>query len=249
MQNELRAIIVDDEADARNTLQKLLERFCPEVKICEACKNLPDAVKAIDKHQPQLVFLDVEMPGHAGYEITQFIPEPEFDIVFVTAYDKYAVRAFELAAIDYLLKPIDVDRLVEALSRVKQHRSGRPSPKEIASLQHNTNLEQNTTITVADKGFRTPIALTDIIAFKAQAAYTLIITNSEKEYLISKNLSQMEELLNGNKDFFRSHKSWIINLQYVDSYATSKGTILMKGQTEAKLSRYRKEVFLSKFSA
>lgn len=249
MQNELRAIIVDDEADARNTLQKLLERFCPQATVCQACKNLPDAVQAIKKHKPQLVFLDVEMPGHAGYEITQFIPEPDFDIVFVTAYDKYAVKAFELAAIDYLLKPIDVDRLMEAVNRAQQRNIGNLSANEINQLQNNIDAQHNEFITVADKGFRTPIALTEVVAFHAQAAYTQIQTVSKKEYLLSKNLSQVGELLDGNTTFFRSHKSWIINLQHVASYAISKGIILMNDQTEAKLSRYRKDAFLKIISA
>jgi two-component system LytT family response regulator len=109
--HKIKAIIVDDEESARDVLQNLLLLFCPNVEVVAKCENVLKAVDAINKEQPDLVFLDIEMPNYAGYEIVNFFDKINFEIIFVTAYDQYAVRAFEVAAIDYLLKPIDIDRL------------------------------------------------------------------------------------------------------------------------------------------
>src|SRR6478735_3401789 len=121
--NTIRAILVDDEESARDVLQNLLQRFCPEVTLVAKCENVMLAVDVIKKEKPDLVFLDIQMPNYAGYEIVKFFDKVDFEIVFITAYDQYAIRAFEIAAIDYLLKPIDIDRLKLAVKRVKQQRN------------------------------------------------------------------------------------------------------------------------------
>ena len=120
---KIRAILVDDEESARDVLENLLKRFCPEVELLAKCTNVEQAVASIRELQPDLVFLDIEMPNYAGYEIVKFFPEINFELIFVTAYDKYAIRAFEVSAVDYLLKPIDIDRLKNAVSRVMKQLS------------------------------------------------------------------------------------------------------------------------------
>ena len=127
--NGLRAIIVDDEQRARDVLSKLLERNCSNVVVEETCVDVLSAVEKIKKIQPDVVFLDVQMPNYAGYELVNFFDEINFEIIFVTAFDHYAIKAFELSAIDYLVKPVDRLRLVEAVNKVKL-KKGQEKSKE-----------------------------------------------------------------------------------------------------------------------
>ena len=117
---KLKAILVDDEESARDVLENLLLRFCPEVELLGKYTNVPDAVAAVNELKPDLVFLDIEMPNYAGFEIVNFFEKVEFDIVFVTAYDKYAIRAFEISAVDYLLKPLDIERLQQSVLKAHE---------------------------------------------------------------------------------------------------------------------------------
>src|SRR3989338_4013155 len=115
---KLKAILIDDEESARNVLSNLMARFCPEVNILQTCANVTEAIDAINTHQPDVVFLDIEMPNYSGFELVNFFEKVNFEIVFVTAYDKYAIKAFEVSAVDYLLKPIEIDRLKQAVERL-----------------------------------------------------------------------------------------------------------------------------------
>ena len=116
--SKIKAILVDDEESARDVLENLLRRFCPEIDLLDKCNNVEQAVESIKQHKPNLVFLDIEMPNYAGYELVDFFTEIDFEIIFVTAYDQYAIKAFEVSAVDYLLKPIEIERLKESVSRV-----------------------------------------------------------------------------------------------------------------------------------
>lgn len=139
---KIKAIIVDDEESARDVLENLLLRFCPEVTLVAKCSHVEEAVQTIKNTQPHLVFLDIEMPNYAGYEITEFFDELPFDIIFVTAYNQYALRAFEVSATDYLMKPIDIERLKEAVQKVVEKRSLLEYAKKRLDLLHET-LETN----------------------------------------------------------------------------------------------------------
>lgn len=127
---QLRAILVDDEENARDVLESLLNRFCPEVKLLAKCTNVNEPVTEINNLKPDLVFVDIEMPNYSGLELVKFFDKVNFHIVFVTAYDNYALKAFEVSAIDYLLKPIDIDRLKQTVQRVKQISTQQNRPSE-----------------------------------------------------------------------------------------------------------------------
>ena len=120
MSNTIQAIIVDDEQSARDILTNLLARFCPQVEVLGAYSNVPAAAAAIKELKPQLAFLDIEMPNYSGFEIVDFFHEVNFEMVFVTAYDQHAIKAFEVSAVDYLLKPIDIERLQSAVEKVQK---------------------------------------------------------------------------------------------------------------------------------
>ncbi len=243
---KLKVVLVDDEESARDVLENLLLRFCPQVELLAKCTNVPEAVKAIQTHQPDLVFLDIEMPRYAGYEIVEFFDEINFHIVFVTAYEHYALRAFEIAAIDYLLKPIDIERLKFAVERVQQLVNFQQQSERLElfrSSMENRKLEK---IIISDKGQQFILPLTEILAVEAMESYCVIHTVTRK-HTISKNLKHYETILSENDNFFRSHKSWLVNLEHLLHYSKSDLSLQLAHGIQAKLSKYKKAELDLKF--
>jgi len=238
----LKAILVDDEEGARDVLSNLLLRFCPQVELLAKCGNVLEAVEEIKRLEPDVVFLDIEMPNYAGYEIVNFFDEVNFDIVFVTAYDQYAIRAFEIAAIDYLLKPIEIDRLKQAVERVSQQRNKKDQADRLDLLKESLKSKEVNNIVVADKGQQNIIPLEKLIAIEAQASYCVLYT-SDKQFVASKNLKYFETILESVPNFFRVHKSWIINKDHLLNYSKSELSIHLSNGLTAKLSKYKKVEF------
>jgi two-component system LytT family response regulator len=238
MNNKIKAILVDDEESARNVLTNLLTRFCPQIEIVQTCSNVMSAVEEIKKLQPDVVFLDIEMPNYAGYELVSFFEEVNFEIIFVTAYDKYAIKAFEISAVDYLLKPIEIDRLKQAVERLITKTNLKNSSKNLTALKENLKSDVVSKIVVRKNDGQEIVAIDDIIAIEAQEAYSSIFTNNGN-FLMSKNLKHFETLLENNTHFFRSHKSWIINLKKVQSFSKSTSEIQLESGLLAKLSKYK----------
>lgn len=239
---KLKAILVDDEPRARAVLENLLLRFCPEVDLLAKCSNVPEAVEAIHLHQPDLVLLDIEMPNYAGFELVNFFKEVDFEIIFVTAYDQYALRAFELAAIDYLLKPVDIERLKQAIARVRVHCDRKERHDRMALLGQTLEQRQVKNLIVNDKGQQHVLPIEGIIAIEAQAAYCTLHME-DRQLVASKNLKHFETLLEDSKDFLRVHKSWLINKRHLLFYSKSEMLIHLKGGLVAKLSKYQKAEF------
>lgn len=235
---KLKAIIVDDEESARNVLSNLLTRFCPSIEIVKKCTNVLEAVDAIKENTPDVVFLDIEMPNYAGYELVSFFDEINFDIIFVTAYDKFALKAFEISAVDYLLKPIEIDRLKIAVNKLEFIRELKNNANKLEALKENLKKEQLSKIIVRQNGDQEIVDVANIIAIEAQEAYSCIHTTNGK-YLMSKNLKHYESLLSDNKSFFRTHKSWLVNLDHLKSFSKSKFEIELQSGISAKLSKYR----------
>lgn len=243
MTNEIQSIIVDDEQGAREVLESLLQSFCPKIKVMATCADLKTAVEEIKRLKPQLVFLDIEMPNYAGYEISKFFDCIDFEIIFVTAYDNYAVKAFELAALDYLLKPIDVERLQKACLRVENQMALKTGDLKIQALEQNLSDSSSQKMVIKDKGHDRIISIKNIIAIEANEAYSNIHMISEENILVSKNLKHFERVLEGDICFFRTHKSWIVNTRYLENTSVLKPEIQIKGGVVAKLSRYKKASF------
>ena len=240
--NKIQAILVDDEESARNILGNLLEKFCPKIELVGTFKNVEQAVEGIKTLNPQLVFLDIEMPNYAGYEIIDFFDEIHFELIFVTAYDKYALKAFEVSAVDYLLKPIEIDRLKEAVDRVLKRLDIDTSKKRIQHLASTLKKDVISSLIVTEKGYQHVINLQDVIALEAQESYCCLHT-TEKKYMASKNLKHFEKLLADNEEFVRVHKSWIINLNHMVNYSKSALEINLDNGIVAKLSKYKKAEF------
>jgi two-component system, LytTR family, response regulator len=237
----IKCIIIDDETRARKLLSTIITDYCPELSIEAQCEDLPAGIKAIKKYKPELVFLDIEMPGHSGLELLDFFNEDEinFSVIFTTAYNEYAVQAFRFSAIDYLLKPIQHAQLAEAVQRYikqqeKQNKSQLTNLKE--TLSSNGNWE--------DKRIAVPSGQTihffkpsDVILIKGEAAYSEIHLADGTKMLASRNLRHFEEMLSTIPIFFRSHKSYIVNRKAIIQYVKSDGGYLkLSNGMEAGLS-------------
>lgn len=240
--HHITAIIIDDEQSARDILSNLLTRFCPQIRILESHSNLPDGVEAIKRLQPQVVFLDIEMPNYAGYEIVNFFDEMPFDIIFITAYDKYALRAFEISAVDYLLKPIEIERLKASVQKLGDKLKVQTESEQYKLLSQTLKESEVKSIVVNVSGYQKVIDVKEIIAIEANESYSLIHTSAE-HYMVSKNLKHFENVLQDVPAFTRIHKSWIINLNEMISYSKSGLDVKMNNGIVAKLSKYRKADF------
>jgi two-component system LytT family response regulator len=227
----IKAIIIDDEARARNLLRKMLNEYCPDVEVVADCEDLPNGVKTIRKLKPELVFLDIEMPGHSGLELLDFFDENDinFSIIFITAYNNYAIKAFKLSAIDYLLKPVEPGDLEEAVDRFK--RRNIKERNHIITLKENLKESGADKIAVPDSHSIKFLKLDDILYFKADNTYTEIFFTDNNKLVISRTLKNIEDTLSGSAQFFRCHKSYIVNLKYLTDYVKSDGGhLIIKGK-------------------
>lgn len=232
----MKIVIVDDEFSAREILESLLLRFHPNHTIVGIYEDLPQAVEGIKKTKPDLVFLDIEMPEYAGFEVVDFFEKIDFKIIFTTAYSQYALKAFELSAIDYLLKPIEIERLSQAITKVEkivEVEHYRTKLDELAGLMK----QPEKRISYLEKGFKEFIAISDIVALEAQRAYTTIHTKQGNSIIISKNIKQFENEFADAKQFVRIHRSWIINLDELIKFSKTKLEVHLYNNTIAKLSK------------
>ena len=238
MSEKWKAILVDDEEWARDVLHKLVSKFCVELEVVATCNDLMSAKKSIEEHKPDVVFLDIEMPNYAGYEIVNFFTEITFEIIFVTAYENYAVKAFEVSAFDYLLKPVEVSRLKDSVRRFVENRKLKNIKNAYKILQENLKEEKVKKIILRKNNGSVVVAITDIIAIQAQQAYCSIITEKET-FTTSKNLGYYQSLFETESIFFLGHKSWIINRNFLVQYSKTNLDIKLEHGVEAKLSKYK----------
>jgi len=243
MEKTFNAILVDDEDSARNILSNLLINFCPQINIIDKCEDVEQAVESIKKNKPDLVFLDIEMPNYAGYEITSFFDKIDFEIIFITAYDHYAIKAFQVSAVDYLLKPIDISRLKEAVAKFISKNEIKNASLNYEVLVESLKDDKIKKIVVPHQGDQKILLLTDIIAIEASESYSYIHTLDSQKYMVSKNLKHFETLFSSNNNFLRTHKSWIVNLDFLKEYSKSKLILELENGILAKLSKYKKPQF------
>ena len=247
--NKIKAIVVDDESAARNVLTNLLELAHPEIEVVDKCPDIPEAVISIKSKKPDLVFLDVEMPRYSGYEIVKFFDEIDFQIIFVTAYDKYAIKAFEVNAVDYLLKPIERKRLGEAISKVSQNFKQKNDLIDYKKVLVKITEANSQSIELSEAGKKQIVKTRNIISVSAMGSYSKVQLRSGNTIIISKNIGTIEEALKTDDSFYRTHKSWIINMNEVLTIKKSEETIVLKNLQECKLSRFKKGEFENVFNA
>jgi two-component system, LytTR family, response regulator len=243
MKNKLKCIIVDDEAPGRLVLRELLAHYCTNVDVVAEAGNITEAYDLITTHKPDFVLLDIQMPGGSGFDLLKKFDEIHFDVIFVTSYDKYAVSAIKFSALDYLLKPVEIQELVAAVGKVEANKNELPQKNQLY-LNLLNNLDENTIekkLPVHHKDKVRLISLGDVVSFEADSNYTQIFTTQDEKYSSAKLLKDFEEVLSSHSQFIRVNKSAIININYVREY--SKGTpciIYMNNSKEYEISRRKK---------
>jgi two-component system, LytTR family, response regulator len=242
---KIRAIIVDDEERARNTLQLLLKNYCPEVEVLANVSNVPEAVLAINKLRPDLVFLDIEMPEYNGFELIGFFREIDFEIIFVTAYSEYAIKAFEVSAVDYLLKPVDIEQLENAVKKVKQRRKFNNMQERLDLMKENYGRDDIRKIALPKSDGLLFVDVSEIIMIEADGAYSNVFLKDNSKILVSKKLRFFEDILSNRKYFFRSHRSFIVNLNYIEKYSRNEGILALCNAKKIQVARERKSEFES----
>jgi two-component system LytT family response regulator len=239
----LKTIVVDDEKPSREALATYIRDFCPTVEIVADCDSVKSAFKAIQEFQPQLVFLDIEMPNGNGFDLLQLFKNPSFKVIFVTAFSEYAIRAFRFSAIDYLLKPVKVDELIEAVDKVKFEFQLGIDNKNLISLKENMNEQtpNHTKLVVANgKGFSV-FNISDIIMCQADGYVTHFYLEGKTKLSTTKILKHYEEIFEHR--LIRVHRSCIVNLAFVKGY-TSNGEILLADDLTCPLGDTYKQNFL-----
>ena len=255
------AIIVEDEANSRQTLRSLLNLYTPDVKIAGEAKNANEARRLVEKKNPDLIFLDIQMPGEDGFEFLRSIANPQFKVIFTTAHHHYASRAFRFSAVDYLLKPIDPDELMQAIAKAKENPHTIHPPQVELLNQHYQMFRQSEDIKTPRKpagDMKITLALQegiffvllkDIIWCESLGAYTKFHIVNQPALVVSKVLKEYEEVLE-EFYFFRSHKSSLINLEHVKKYVRGEGgQVWMSDGTEIEVSRRRKDELMQLLSA
>ncbi len=240
----MKAIIIDDEKRARLNLTLLVEEYCKNVEVVAECENLPEGVKAIRKHQPDLVLLDIEMPGHSGLELLDFFDENDvkFKIIFTTAYHEYALQAFKFSAIDYLLKPINPEELSNAISRVEKQKS---NDQNYSLLKATIKQDVLQRIAVPNGNSILFLETEGIIYIKGDGAYSEIRCTNDVKHIVSRNLKNFEDILCSNPNFVRIHKSYIVNINYISAYNKSDGgNIKLKNNTQLPISSDKVQTIL-----
>ncbi len=243
----IRAIIIDDEHESRNTLINMLVSFCENVRVVALGENVSSGLKAIAKEHPDLVFLDINMPDGTGFDLLEQINEVNFKVIFVTAFDQYALKAIKFSALDYILKPVEPQQLIDAVNKLKGQQSdfGMIS-KQINTLFRNKNGFERITLPTFE-GLRF-IVLKDIIRCEADNNYTNFFLSSGEKVLVTRTLKEYDETLSG-LDFIRVHQSHLVNSKYIDRYIKGDGgTIIMTDRSHVEVSRRRKEAFLKKMA-
>lgn len=246
-----KTIIVDDEKGCRDSLENLLKDF-PEINVVTAVDSIALAQEAINNLPPQLVFLDIEMPGGTGFELLEKIDSINFDIIFTTAYDQYAIKAIKYSALDYLLKPIDSDELAEAINRFtsKKHDQDLINNKFKTLLNNISGETTHQKIAIPDGEGLNFIKIADIIRFQSDGSYTYMHTiGNKKPTLISKPIGDYQEMLS-NETFVRIHRSHLINLQHVAKYVKGEGGYaVMCDNSKVEVSRRKKSDFIEALSS
>ncbi len=248
----INAIIIDDEVNGAESLQLMLAKYCKnEVNIESVCNSAKEGYEKIREINPDLVFLDIQMPHMNGFELLAQLPSRNFQVIFTTAFDDYAIQAFKVNAIDYLLKPIDPQDLIQSVQKAMLRIGtntllGENIDKLIKGLKHQQFQLKKLAIPAADGV--TFVELDEIPKIEADSNYTTVYTINNKKYIVAKTLKEYEELL-ADYNFLRVHSSTLINLKHVDKYVRGDGGfVIMKDGSQVEVSRRKKHELVEKLN-
>jgi two-component system LytT family response regulator len=239
----IKAIIIDDEAKARRMMEALINEYCPDVEIVAIAEDVPSGVIAINQYQPDVLFLDVEMPGYTGFQLLDFFREVHFEIIFTTAHSDYALQAFQVSAIDFLLKPIQISELIKAVEKLKKMQG--LQEERLNTLKENFKDSSIRKLALPISEGLIFVEVSDILYLEADGAYTTFHLAGGKKVVVSKKIKEYEGALNVENNFFRTHRSYIINLKKIKQYIKQDGGyILLENDSQIPLARERKDEFI-----
>lgn len=245
----LRTIIIDDENNSREKLQYLLNMYCKDmVEVVQVCSSGEEGLDAISKHRPDLIFLDVEMPYMTGFDMLKKIPKIDFEIIFTTAHDHYAIKAIKFSALDYLLKPIDLEQLQEAVKKAIVKRTDKKSSAQIESFVENIkdSAKKLENLSIPTSYGMVFVKVNDIARCESSSNYTVFFLANKDQVVATRTLKEYEELLD-DSGFVRIHHSHLINKHFLKEYIKGAGgQVVMKDGTTLDVSRRKKDEVIEK---
>lgn len=247
MSRKIRALIVDDEQDAVEFISSIIREYCHSIEVVGKANNVIQGVAEINDKKPDLVFLDVEMPNGTGFDLLAQFPEKNFDVVFITAFNHYAIKAIKFSAVDYILKPININEFIEAVNRVIKKRSDniQHANESIKTLMENLRSAYPSRLAIPTADGMEYLNPKEIIRIEADRSYSWFFLNGDRKILVSKHLKEFQELLS-DRYFFRSHNSHLVNLKYVKKFIRKEGGYIeMTNGSMIPISRNRKDLFLA----
>lgn len=245
----LRAVIVDDEKTSRDTMIGLLGRYCKNIEVVGQAEGVAQGIEVITQLNPDVVFLDIQMPDGSGFRLLEEIGEVRFEVIFTTAFDQYAIKAIKYSALDYLLKPVVPDDLINAVKKAEQKKNLGQMSQNIRTLLENLNQKPEPRKIVLSTAEKMHIVeIDDILRCESDDYYTRFYFTDGKTLLISKTLKENEELL-GDKNFIRPHKSHLVNIKYIKGFLKNDGGyIVLSDGTKVPVSRRKREFVVNTLS-
>ena len=247
MTSKLTTLIIDDEPDAVGFINSIITEYCPELDVVGRAGNVVDGVNEINNKKPDLVFLDVEMPNRTGFDLLAQFPEKNFEVIFITAFNHYAIRAIKFSAVDYILKPININEFIEAVKKVINKKKDKTSHggDAIKILMENLRSAQPSRLAIPTSDGMEYLNPKDIIRIESDRSYSWFFITGNRKVLVSRHLKEFQDLL-GDRSFFRSHNSHLINLRFVKKFIRKEGGYIeMQDGEQIPISRGRKDLFLA----
>jgi len=246
MKKKLKTLIVDDEHNAVDFISSIIGEYCPELEVAGRAYDVNEGVSLINEKKPDLVFLDVEMPNGTGFDLLSQFPEKNFDVVFITAFNHYAINAIKFSAVDYILKPVNISEFIEAVKKVIQKRSGDTSHnnESLKVLMENLRSASPSRLAIPTADGMEYLNPKEIIRIEADRSYSWFYLTGNRKILVSRHLKEFQDLLS-DRSFFRSHNSHLINLKYVRKFIRREGGYIeMQDGEQIPISRNRKDLFI-----
>ena len=245
----IKAIIIDDETRCCRTLELLLKEYCPDVTVLDQCYDAESGIISINNLQPDLVFLDIEMPGMNGFKMLEQFPKIPFAVVFITGFDQYAIKAFRFYAIDYLLKPLEPKELIVAVDRVRNQKQLAATDQlmmMVNHMNHGKDVLPKIALPASD-GFEI-VPIDEVLYCEAQHNYTYFHLKNKKKVIACRMLKEVEEQIELFPFFVRVHHSFIVNINEVKKYVRGEGGyVIMSDNSTVNVSRSRKDILLKCF--
>jgi len=241
---KLKTIIIDDEPDSVDLLELELAKSCPQVEVIATYNSSVKALKKIEALQPDLLFLDIEMPVINGFELLEKILHLNFSVIFITAYNQYALKAFRFNALDYLVKPIEASDLIEAVT--KAEKKIKPTSAQLSLVQRQLRGEIATRIAIPGQNGISFIELNEIVFAEASNNYSKLILSDKRIFIVSKTLKDVQDVLE-ESHFLRVHRQYIINLNHVKQFNRNESILIMDNGDHLPIARNQKEKLIEKY--